>query len=632
MANIRGYNGKILRVDLTRKAVSVEEPKEDFYRRYLGGSGFIGYFLLKELSGGEEPLGPDNKLVFAVGPATGAPISGGGRNSVGARSPLTGGYGEAEVGGYWGTELKQAGYDAIIIEGKADSPVYIWINDDKVEIRDAGYLWGKTTTESQKLIWDELGDSLVRVAQIGPAGEKLVRYACIVNELSHAAGRTGMGAVMGAKNLKAIAVRGHRKITMADPAAVTSLAKQLRDYVKTSRFYQIMSEFGTPGRLVAFSMAGGLPTRNFQSSNFEGAAKIAGETMKDTILVGHRSCYGCAIRCKPEVAVGEPYHVDPINGGPEYETIAALGSSCGIDNLEAIAKANELCTMNGLDTISTGNTIAFAMECFERGILTPEDTGGLELNFGNAGAMVQMVEMIARRQGLGGILAEGVARSARTFGKGAEDFANHIKGQELPMHEPRYKQGMGVGYAIAPTGAEHCNNIHDDSYTRRIVGELASLGVFEPLPAQELSPAKVRMTLYASLWRHLLNCLVYCIFVPLSPSKTAELVEAITGWDTSVFELMKVAERCTNMGRVFNLREGKTREDDYLPRRFFTPLPNEPLRGVSVDRTKLDEAIAAYYGMAGWDENGVPTLGKLQELDIAWVAKCLPERVAARAG
>jgi len=624
MADMYGYNGKILRVDLSRRAISVDEPSEDFYRYYIGGRGFICYFLLKELAAGEDALGSGNKLIFATGAVTGAPIAGSGKNSVGAKSPLTNGYGDTEVGGYWGAELKHAGYDAIIIEGKSPHPVYLWIEDGKVEIKDARHLWGRTTGECQKLIREELGDRGVRIAQIGLAGENLVRYSCIINDLSHAGGRTGMGAVMGSKNLKAIAVRGHQKVALSDAGVVNSLARWVRDNFKLDTFSARLSRDGTAGLLMGFNAAGGLPTRNFQQGIFDGADKISAEALKSSILVGQGGCYACPVRCKPKVAVGKPYNVNPSYGGPEYQTLASLGSNCGIDNLEAIAKGNELCSAYGLDTISTGANIAFAMECFEQGILTEKDTGGLKLNFGNAQAMVQLIEMIAKREGIGEVLAEGVARAARVFGKGAEDFALHIKGQELPMHEPRFKSGMGLGYTISPTGADHCHNMHDHFYTSRPflsrAAQIETLGIFEPLPCQDLSPAKVRMLVYMSLWQHTVNCLVFCYFVQLHPPQIADLVRGITGWNTTVWELMKVGERCINMARAFNIREGLGKDDDYLPRRFFTPFTSGPLKGVSIDKNELDQAIDTYYAMVGWDKNGVPTLAKLQELGIEWVA------------
>ncbi len=617
-----GYNGEILRVDLSRGTISVDRPSAEFYRQYVGGTCLISYYLLREVAAGTDALAPENKLIFATGPVTGAPIGGSGRNSVGAKSPLNNGFGSSEAGGYWGAELKHAGYDAIIIEGKSEKPVYLWIKDGEVEIRDARHLWGKTVGECQKLIQEELGDEHIRVAQVGLAGENLVRYACVVNDLSHFAGRTGMGAVMGSKNLKAIAVRGHKKLEMADPEKVSSLAKWFRDNFKLIKRTAGLSEGGTAFYLLAIDAAGGLPTRNFQQSAFEGASKLSSEAIKSSILVKRGGCYACPVRCKPEVATGEPYNVDPIYGGPEYETLSSLGSNCGIDNLEAVAKGNELCNAYGLDSISTGASIAFAMECFERGVLTDKDTGGLKLNFGDAQAMLRLVEMIARREGIGKLLGEGTARAAAAIGNGAEEFAMHIKGQELPMHEPRFKLGMGVGYTVSPTGADHMHNMHDSAYTQPgcMLDELMALGIPGPLPLHDLSPAKIRMLVYGSLWRHVLNCLVFCHFCLLMPGQITELVRAITGWNATAWELMKVGERCINMARAFNFREGMTRDDDYLPRRFFTPLPSGPLEGVNIDKKQLEQAIDTYYAMVGWDKrNGAPTPGKLQELGIEWV-------------
>ena len=614
-----GYNGKILRVDLSRGAISVDEPDEAFYRCYIGGSGFVSYFLLRELSGGEDALGPENKLVFATGAVTGVPIAGSGRNSVGAKSPLTNGHGNAEVGGYWGAEVKQAGYDAIVVDGKAESPVYLWIEDGKVEIRDAGHLWGKTTGECQKLIQKELGSGSIRVAQIGIAGENQIRYACVINDINHAAGRSGMGAVMGSKNLRAIAVKGRQKVELADAKVVSSLARSLRDAIK-ARMETGMSKNGTAGGVMMFNTIGNLPTRNFRQGQFEGAEKISADAINENILVRRGGCYACPLRCKPEVAVGKPYNVVPLYGGPEYETLGALGSNCGVDNLEAIARANQQCGAYGIDTISTGDTIAFAMECFENGILSEKDTGGLKLNFGNAEAMLQLVEMIARKEGIGELLAEGTARAAKEIGRGAEEFAMQVKGQEVPMHEPRCKQGMGLGYAISPTGADHCHNIHDHSYAYRVSDRMKAMGIFETVPAQELSANKVKVLINGSLWQHALNCLVFCNFVPLDADRTVNLIRGITGWNTDYWELMKVGERCITMARAFNIREGMTRADDYLPKRFFTPFDSGPLEGVAIKEEELNQARDTYYGMVGWDKEGKPTLAKLQELGIEWVA------------
>jgi len=623
-----GYNGKILRVDLSSGSIKTEEYPDHFYRQYFGGEGFISYFLLKELKPGVDPLGPDNKLIFAAGPLTGAPAGGCGRHSVGAKSPLTGAYGEADSGGYWGAELKMAGFDAIIIEGKAEKPVYLSIQDDKAELKDASHLWGMKALECQEAIRGELGDKNIKVAYIGPAGEKLVRFAAVMNDLDAAAGRTGMGAVMGSKKLKAIAVRGHQRVSIADTAVFKEIARWITDNTPITN--KGMHDFGTARVVAVLDPVGGLPTRNFQLGSIEGAKKIDGQAMLDTIFVKRRACFACPVQCKREVKVDKPYVVDPRYGGPEYETIAAIGSDCGITDLPAISKANELCNAYGVDTISCGATIAFAMECFENGLLSTKDTGGIELRFGNTEAMLQMVEQIALRQGFGDVLAEGVARAAKKIGPAADEFAMHIKGQELPMHEPRLKQGMGVGYAISPTGADHCHNIHDTVYTDMTpsLEMLQGLGILEPMAANDLSPAKIRLLKYYTEFIHLLNCMVCCYFVMslsfVGLDRFTQLVKAVTGWDTTFFELLKVAERSVNLARIFNLREGFTVADDTMPKRFFAPHPSGPLK-VALDPKAFEEGKKLYYDMMGWP-NGAPTPGRLGELGIEWAASKLPKK------
>lgn len=616
-----GYTGRILRVDLSSRKSVIEEPAENFYRQYFGGEGFVSYFLLKEVPPEVDALGPENKLIFAAGPLTGVPVGGCGRHCVGAKSPLTGGFGESEAGGYWGTELKLAGFDAIIVEGKADKPVYIFIQDGQVEIKNAQHLWGMKTLECQDAICEELGDKNVKVTLIGPAGENLVSFACVLNDLDAAAGRTGMGAVMGSKNLKAIACRGHQRLSLANPEAVSAIGHWIRDNTPVAN--KGMRDFGTARVVKILNDAGGLPTRNFQLGSIDGVDAITGQTMTDTILVKRRSCFACPVQCKREVKVDGPYTVDSRYGGPEYETIAALGSNCGITDLKAIAKGHEVTNAYGIDSISCGMAISFAMECFENGLLTLKDTGGIDLRFGNATAMLQMIELISRREGLGALLAQGVARAAKEIGHGAEEFALHIKGQELPMHEPRWKQGLGVGYAVSPTGADHCHNIHDPAYTSLtpLMEDLKALGVLEPLAVDDLSPAKIRILTYHSNWMHFLNSAVCCFFVMVYGSvgfqRVSDLVSAVTGWNTSVFELIKVGERAATLGRIYNLGNGFTAQDDILPKRFFTPQASGPLQGVALDREAFHKATEAYYEMMGWP-GGKPSPTKLGELGIDW--------------
>ena len=617
---INGYTGKILRVDLTKEKISIENPDEIFFRRYIGGEGFVAYYLLKELQAGIDPLSPENKLIFAAGPLTGFAIPGTGRNSVGAKSPLTGGFGEAEVGGYWGAELKHAGFDAIIIDGKAKNPIYLWIHDRDAEFRDATHLWGKNTGETQKIIQDELGDNNIRVAQIGPGGERLVRYACIINDLRDAAGRTGMGAVMGSKNLKAVAIRGHEKPKANRKEKLKDLTKLFNE-IHQKRIAGYF-EFGTGGDYMEqAASSGNLPFRNFRDGGFSNAKALEPRIIKETLGLEKDGCYACSIRCKKVVKMESPWNVDSIYGGPEYETLGALGSNCGVDDVAAVCKANELCNKYSLDTISTGVSIGFAMECYERGILTDKETNGIKLNFGNSEGMIQMLEMIAKRQGLGDVLAEGVKRAADEIKNGADKFAMHVKGVEIPMHEPRFKQGLGLGYAVSPTGAEHMTNLHDDTIAHsRVMVYQGFIGILEPLSMDDLSPKKVRAVTYYTNWRYLGNALLMCYLVSWPYNHLTEIVQAVTGWNTSIWELMKAGERISTMARVFNIREGFTENDDWLPDRFFEPHTSGALSETAILPDKLKSAIKTYYKMMGWNEKGIPTEAKLEELEIDWVA------------
>ncbi|HHW27394.1 MAG TPA: aldehyde ferredoxin oxidoreductase family protein [Firmicutes bacterium] len=621
---MKGYAGKILRVNLTTGQIKVEEPDEHFYRKYYGGTGFIAHYLLSELPKGIDPLGPENKVIFALGPINGQAVAGAGRNGVGAKSPLTGGIGFAEAGGFWGPELKKAGFDAIIIEGKAEKPSYLWVHDGEAEIRDGSAIWGKTTAEVEDIIRDELGDPRIRVAQCGLAGEKQVRYACVLNDVTHAYGRTGIGAVMGSKNLRAVAVRGTMDIPVADKAKLVELNRWFATENKPS--WEGMRDLGTAGGLTSLHASSGLPTKNFKYGQFEGNEKISGQTMRDTVLVKRDNCYACPIFCKRVVRTGPPYNVDPRYGGPEYETLGSFGSTCGVDDLEAVCKANELCNAYGLDTISTGMTVAFAMECYENGLLTKEDMDGLDARFGNAEAMVKLVEKIAHREGVGDLLAEGTKRAAEKIGKGAEQYAIQVKGQELPMHEPRLKTVLGVGYAVSPTGADHCHNIHDTGFVKSAAAYEALGVVGGPIPAEDLSERKVRI--FATLLPHkyFTNCVCLCNFVNWGYDNTVELVRATTGWNTTLQEVATVAERAMTLARIFNLREGFTADDDRLPKRIHEAFVTGPLAGVAITPEQLDEAKRTYYEMMGWDrETGVPLRGKMKLLDIEWALDLLEQ-------
>jgi aldehyde:ferredoxin oxidoreductase len=581
---VYGYNGRILRVNLSQRTTSVEEPEEEFYRTYYGGWGFVAYYLLKELEPGIDPLSPENKLTVALGPVTGMPLGGSGRNAIGAKSPLTGGFGEADVGGFFGAELKHAGFDAIVVEGRAESPVYLWVHDGEVEIRDATSLWGKSTGEAQAMIREELADHHVRTCLIGLGGENMVRYACVLNDLNHAAGRSGLGAVMGSKNLKGIAARGRNTPPMANPEVIRDLARWLRDHVE--EFHGELSRYGMGSRMIEMSQGGGLPTRNFREGTFEGVEHIDARTLAQTVSAGMESCYACPIHCKKTVRVQQPYRIDPLYGGPEYEALASLGSICGVDDLVAVCKANELCNAHSIDAISAGVSIGFAMECFERGLITEEDTGGLDLRFGNSQALVELIGMIARREGFGNLVAQGVHRMSQEIGRGSEEFAVHIKGQEAPMHDPRARSPiLSLGYAISPTGTDH---IH-----------VTTSAVFK-------------------------NCAGLCIVPRYSDEQLVAMIQAITGWDVSIYELEKVGQRGMDMARVFNGREGFTADDDRMPPRFTTPFESGPLAGSRVNERHLQSMKRNHYHIMGWDvDSGIPTRARLEDMGIGWVAEQL---------
>ena len=617
-----GFNGKILKVDLNSQKIDVEVLDEKFYRKYLGGRNFGLYYLTREMSPNIDPLSPENILVFATGVTTGVPLTGFCRHSVVAKSPLTNGFGEAEAGGFWGAELKFAGFDAVAIKGASPKPVYLWVHDGEAEIRDASGLWGQLTKDTQKVIREELKDPLVRVAQIGPAGEKLVRYACIMNDLKYANGRSGLGAVMGSKNLKAIAVRGHNKLEFKDPEKIKELAKWYSENWLKHPGALARSRLGTSDGLLAMNADGILPTRNFSKGSFDHAEDISGEKMKDTILIGTEGCYACSIRCKRVVKGKPPYETDPNYGGPEYETIAAFGSLCEVSDLNAISYANQLCNAYGMDTISAGCTIAFAMECFENGVLTKDETSHIDLRFGNTEAMVKLVDMIAKREGLGDILAEGVMRASQRIGKGSEKYAMHVKGKEDPMHEPRGKTGLALQYTLSPSGADHMQAAHDPVFQAN-VENIKPLGIIEPVDRLSLGPDKVRLFKYLQLWWNLLDCLCVCKFV-IAPhgagvfkiNHLVDIVNAVTGWNTSLLELIMASDRSISLAREFNLREGFTKEDDRLPMRFYEPLEFGPRKGARISERNLNEAISIYYGMMGWDKTGKPETVKRQELSL----------------
>lgn len=624
-----GYRGRILRVDLSARSISVEEHGEGFYRTYLGGKGFVGYYLLREVPAGVDALGPDNILVFATGVMAGTNVPGFSRVVVGAKSPLTDGYGESEVGGSWGMELKRAGYDGLVVRGCSPTPVYLAIADDEVQIRDARELWGCSTGKAER----RLGQDFPRkpaVMSIGPAGERLVRFACIMQGDRNAAGRGGMGAVMGSKNLKAIAVLGSKKVEVSDSAAIKDIACWFAKNFKNNAPSVALHESGTAGLIPSFQAAAILPTRNFSRGQFDGWKAIAQFSNGwGRYEVRGRGCLGCPIRCKRtfKITDGSVPADDGLAAGPEYETVAAFGSNLCIEDLTTILKANIYCNEMGLDTISAGVTLGFIMECRERGLVDDECLRDLDVRFGNPACVLPLLEMICERRGIGDLLAEGSMRASQEIGQGSERFAMHVKGQELPMHDPRGKTGVGLGYALADHGADHMTAAHDPIFAQPGAYGLATcgpLGILEPVPATSLEHRKVRLYLYNQMWWDALKCLGACFFcvVPrglLPIPMVIDGVRAATGWDFSLWEAMKAADRAACMARMFNAREGYGPERDYLPSRLAEDSGEQGTGNPGVDPEKMRAAIRLYYEMRGWDrETGVPTETKLKELGIEW--------------
>jgi aldehyde:ferredoxin oxidoreductase len=615
-----GYHGRILHVNLTEGTTEVEQPNEVFYRTYMGGSAMGAYYLLKHTPPHADPLGPDNTLSIMVGVLTGAPISGNSRVSVTAKSPISEMADASEAGGFFPAELKFTGFDGIVIHGTSRTPVYLWIHDGEVDLRDASALMGKFTADVEDAIRAELNDKRIQVMQCGPAAERGVRFSALVNNANRVNGRGGMGLVMASKNLKAIAVRGRNRPELANPDTVAALARWGAQNVDDSGVAGF-KRLGTANMLTSQDAVGGLPTNNWSSGTLENAEAIGGERMLETILKTTDSCYACAVRCKRVVEVTEgPFQANPRYGGPEYESISALGSYCGIANLEAIAHANQLCNMYGMDTIACGGTIAWAMDCFEHGLITAEDTGGINLRFGNAEALVQMVEMIGERKGFGKLLGEGSQRAAEALGLG-QDLVVATKGREFPAHMPQVKRAFALLYAVNPGGADHTVCEHETSYARYPEG-MAALGLMDPQPTDILNPEKVRYALYSQRIISALDSVCGCKFVwgpawqLFSTEQWVDALKAITGWSISLWELMKVGERRINLLRTFNAREGATAAMDTLPKKMTVPLKGGATDGVFVTEKEFEEAKALYYAMAGWDEEGRPRQSKLDELGI----------------
>lgn len=611
-----GYQGKVLRVNLSTRTSCEEDLDPSLARKFVGGAGFGIKWLFDEVDPQTDPLGQDNKLVFAPGPLTGTDAPCASRMSVAAKSPLTGTVAVCMTGGFFPAELKFAGYDALIVEGKAENPVFISIHKGKVAIRPAQHLWGLTSNDCEHLLKEQLGDHNYRVACIGPAGERLVRMACIMNE-RRTAGRKGLGAVMGSKNLKAIAVRGHKEVRVADPAAFTQ-AKQffLRKMKESPALYPEFSQHGTPATVDITCALGIYPAKNFTETGvFEPLEKL-GAAANAAKKVGREHCYVCPVSCSQVKLAGSDGPYAGAMSVPEFETLYAFGGQTGVDNLDAIIAADRLCDEYGIDTISTGVTIGFAMELYERGILTRAETDGLDLRFGNHQAMVEMVKRIAFRQGLGDVLADGVRLAAQRIGKDSHKYALHVKGLELPGYDVRGAKAHGLNLATSFNGADH-----NKGYAYQEI-----FGIPAPRPFDRLA---VEGKGWLTKWNQDIrivtcDCATMCAFlmdmaVPdAALENSAGLLHGATGMDFTPEEVWRVGERVQNLARVFNIRAGIAAEQDTLPERLMTEkIRAGGSKGSVTTREQLQEMLGEYYSERGWTVAGVPTRQKLLCLDLS---------------
>jgi len=603
---MRGYTEKIIRVDLTNKIIKIEKLNMDYAKEYLGGRGLGTKYLYEEIDPQIDPLSPENKLIFMTGPVTGTNATCAGRFNVVAKAPLTGAIGAGNTGGYFGPELKFAGYDGIIFEGKASSPVYLHINDDLIKLKDASHLWGKDLFETTDILLSE-NEEDAKVACIGPAGENLVLFAAVMNDKDRAAGRSGLGAVMGSKNLKAVVVKGTKGLGVANPMQFNKAVANAREKVTANAVTGTgggLATYGTEILVNILNEMHAFPTNNWQSSRFEEAEKISGEYLTENYLVRNKACFACPIGCGRTIRIPDGKYKS-IVAGPEYEAGWSYGACCGISDLNEINKANHVCNMLGLDPITMGATIACAMELFEKGYIREEDLSGEELKFGDALSIMKLTEKTGYRQGFGDKLALGSYRLAEMYGH--PELSMTVKKQEMPAYDGRAIQGMGLSYATSNRGGCH---------VRGYVTSTEVLGI--PMKTDPLSTeGKAALVKLFQDLTALVDSSDICLFTTFAIGlpEVSAMLRGTTGFEHTDEEMLRAGERIWNLEKLFNLEAGLTREDDMLPPRLLNePVTSGPSKGKVTELiTMLDE----YYQVRGWDEYGVPTEEKLNELSIS---------------
>lgn len=595
-----------------------EELSVSYARKWGGMRGQALPVLLDRLNAETDPLGKGNTCIIASGLLNGLVFPGVSRYGIYAKSPLTGGYGESEAGGYFGPGLKGQGVESIVLTGVSEKPVYLFIQDGDIRIIEAEGIWGKETGEALDVLKEKHGK--ITAILIGPAGENLVRYACVTNDLHHANGRSGMGAVLGSKKVKAVVCPYPKPMRPASKDLLKELML-INEGWKENPLSKSLNEYGTIIAIEGLNEAGILPTRNFQEGVFDDASQVGGIKLNQTILKEKFGCFACAIKCKRKVEGGK-LNVNPMFGGPEYETACAFGPLCGVSDLDYVAKAHELCNRLGLDTISTGSSIAWLMECVEKEIISPTEAG--VKGFGDAEGMLKKIEEIAFRKGIGQILAEGIKIASEETGKRSDEFAMHVKGQELPMHDPRGKFGIALAYACSPNGADHMQFAHDPLFAKKGTYSfemVKSLGISEPSEVLSLDNEKIVSIAYLWILYSLMNHLGMCFFA-FAPRgffpihEIPRVVECALGWNASLWELMKMGERGLTAARLLNNKLGFNDSDDNIPNRLFESLKKGPRKGTSIPVTEFNAAKKFLYKLLGWDEKGSPRITKIVELGI----------------
>lgn len=604
-----GYAGKIAYVDLSKKIIRIKHIEDYDFKKYIGGRALALKIIFEEIKPNIDSLSPENILVFLTGPLTGVKIPGSSRYGVFAKSPLTGIWGEGSSGGFLGVRMKQSGFDGLVITGKSDTPVFLYLNEDKVSFYDAKELWGKNTSYTESFLKNRFGNN-VSVSCIGTSGEKLIKIACLLNDSHDVIGRTGMGAVAGSKNLKAIVVKASKNILVKNSQEVSSLYKDFWVKLKQDPLVSFFNKIGTSGSPSVLNSDGLLPTKNFKTTFFDRAYNL---DLTENYEFKSKSCWGCPVACKKIVKINGEWVK-----AAEYETQASFGSNLLIDDFLTVTKASNICNDYGIDTISAGGIIGFTIECFENGLISKSDLDGIEPNWGDSNSVLKILDKIVKNEGIGSLLANGVKAAANEIGKSSYKFAMHAKGLEIPYHTARARKGLALNYATSVRGACHTQCEPDSVFENK--NSIPELGIVNSLKSSS-SEGKAKAVKETQDWAALRESMIMCWFTSypqtIFPSDIVKLFKVALGWDITIKELLKIGERANNLARLYNLRESTLMKEDVIPERFYEEIPSGPSKGVALSKEEFKDMLKEYYSIRGWDKYGIPTKEKLTTLDIS---------------